>query len=200
MSPDKKPEEKPAPKSVSGTKRPVASKADSPPSKDTPARPAKPATPGAPGQPAATPPATPPAAPAKPAPATPAAPAAPARPAARPASSGEGSRQVDVSEGRLNAPGQGALKRIAPTRAQDVIKEQIARRTADPSKIKLPQFPAPASERPQALKDEEARREAIAEKERERRDAIIEGLDDEQRAKMEHDWAITDAIAPLTSS
>ncbi len=194
MSPDKKPEEKPAPKSVSGTKRPVASKADSPPSKDTPARPAKPATPGAPGQPAATPPATPPAAPAKPAPATPAAPAAPARPAARPASSGEGSRQVDVSEGRLNAPGQGALKRIAPTRAQDVIKEQIARRTADPSKIKLPQFPAPASERPQALKDEEARREAIAEKERERRDAIIEGLDDEQRAKMEHDWAITDAM------
>ncbi len=114
----------------------------------------------------------------------------------KPAStSGDGaSRQVDVSEGRAQAPDQGALKRIAPTRAQDVIQQQIAKRTADPKKVKLPQFPAPASERPQALKDEELRREAIAEKERERREAILEGLDEEQRERLEHDWQQTDKL------
>lgn len=177
-----------------------------PPAKPAADAPRPPATPPAPAAPAAAPPAPPASPPAPSGPAAAAAPPAdpppagktPARPPQRPATAAEGhdgsSRQVDVSEGRAQAPDQGALKRIAPTRAQDIIKQQIAKRTADPSKIKLPQFPAPASERPQALKDEEARREAIAEKERERREAVLEGLDEEQRAKLEHDWAATDKL------
>ncbi len=192
MSPEDKPKKaSDADKTVAGDKRPVARKPAAKPA-GTKAPAAPPAKPAAPPPAAARPPARPP--PSGPA-AAPARPAPTPEPAAKEVQSDGGSRQVDVSEGRAQAPNQGALKRIAPTRAQDVIKQQIAKRTADPSKVKLPQFPAPASERPEALKDEELRRDAIAEKERERREAVLEGLDDEQRAKLEHDWAQTDKLA-----
>ncbi len=103
-------------------------------------------------------------------------------------------RQVRIgADGKPITEGAG-LKRIAPTRAQDVMKEQLGRKVVDAKKIKLPQFPAPASERPEALKIEEERRQEIFEKEMERREAILEGLDDEERLKLEHDWAAEDDL------
>ncbi len=110
-------------------------------------------------------------------------------------SKGDGTtRQVRIgADGKPITEGAG-LKRIAPTRAQDVMREQLGRKVVDAKKIKLPQFPAPASERPQALKIEEQRRQDIFEKEMERRQAILEGLSDEERIKLEHDWAEEDGL------
>lgn len=89
---------------------------------------------------------------------------------------------------------ESTVRRIATTRAQDVIKEQVGRQTARPDRIKLPQFPAPASERPQALKVEESRRQEIALKEQERREELLEGLEEDERAKLEQDWEAEDDL------
>ena len=110
-------------------------------------------------------------------------------PPARPPKS-EGSRHVAKGE----APQKGGLKRIAPTKAQDVIRQQVRGRVADPSKVKLPQFPKPKGERPKALHDEEKRREEIARKEAERREELLEGLEEEDRRKLEQDWEEEDSL------
>lgn len=78
--------------------------------------------------------------------------------------------------------------------AAQLIRERARAGMADPKKVKLPQFPAPASERPQALKLEEKRRDRIDQRERERREAMLEGLEDKERTRLEQDWDEADRL------
>ena len=94
-------------------------------------------------------------------------------------------------KGRNEAEG---LRAIAPTRAQDVIHEQLGRKSVRAETIKLPQFPAPASDRPQAMQAEQVRREAIAKKEEERRQKLLEGKTPDEIKKLEHDWGEEDRL------
>lgn len=94
-------------------------------------------------------------------------------------------------KGRNEAEG---LRAIAPTRAQDVIHEQLGRKSVRAETIKLPQFPAPASDRPQAMQAEQTRREAIAKKEAERRQKLLEGKTPDEIKKLEHDWGEEDKL------
>lgn len=111
----------------------------------------------------------------------------------QPSSDGQ-SRQIEVGSGGARAPDQANIRRIAPARAQDVIREQVAKNTIDPKTIKLPQFPAPAADRPEALKTEELRRQEIAEKESERREALLAGLEAADRQRLEQDWQFEDGL------
>ncbi len=159
---------------------------------------AKAPAPKPPAKTAATPPAPkPPAKTAAKAPAEPAPKAAEEAPAqeqpsgaAEKAPASEGSRQLQQGEKVAGAP----LKRIAPTRAQEVIREQVQQRTVDPKTVKLPQFPAPVGDRPKALDIEEKRREEIEAKEQARREALLEGLEDDERRKLEHEWEVRDKL------
>ncbi|MES2153997.1 MAG: ATPase, T2SS/T4P/T4SS family [bacterium] len=72
--------------------------------------------------------------------------------------------------------------------------EEAAHRRAVTPKAKLPEFPAPASERPEELVREEKRREAIRWKEETRRAAALEGKDEEQQKKLMDEWVLEDAL------
>ncbi len=85
------------------------------------------------------------------------------------------------------------LKSVDTDDAESVIQKQL-KGTARPDAVKLPQFPAPASERPKALDLEEVRRQEIAEKEEQRRAELLEDLDEETRRKLEKDWAVEDGL------
>ncbi len=108
------------------------------------------------------------------------------------ASSGGPTRRAEKSE--LHAT-EGGLKRIASTKAQEIIQQQVAQQTARPDVVKLPQFPPPASERPKALDIEEKRREAIAEKERLRREELLAELEEDEQRKLEQEWAQEDGLS-----
>lgn len=86
------------------------------------------------------------------------------------------------------------LRAIAPTRAQDVIHEQLGRKAVRADTIKLPFFPAPVSDRPKAMQDEQHRREVIARKEAERRQKLLEGKTPDEIKKLEQEWGDEDKL------
>jgi len=86
------------------------------------------------------------------------------------------------------------LKRITPTRAKDTIDQRLQQKAIRPDVVKLPHFPAPAAERPEAMHIEEQRRERITERERERREQVLEGLSEDQRQRLEQDWSLEDDL------
>jgi archaeal flagellar protein FlaI len=118
---------------------------------------------------------------------TPGAPHGEPRPT-RSATPGQGGPQKGVNEAE-------GLRAISPTRAQDVIQEQMARKVVRATTLKLPHFPAPASDRPQAMQDEQQRRERIAQKEAERRAKVLEGLTPEEIKKYEQEWQAEDELS-----
>ncbi len=170
--PEKKPPAKPAAKkkapvkAMPATKRPAAKK----PAAKKPAAAKPPVRKPAPQQPPARKP-----------------------PAQKPAEE-ETQRTDHTREATPEQAARPSSKPVGKDDAAQKIAQQIARKVVDPSKVKLPQFPAPASERPEALKIEEQRRNEIDAAEAERRESVLEGLDDKERARLEQEWENLDGL------
>jgi flagellar protein FlaI len=102
-----------------------------------------------------------------------------------------------VKEGEVVATDKAAAgsgrREVTPERATKAIEDAVHRKAVSPT-TKLPEFPPPVVERPEELKREERRREAIRAKEEERRAKQLEGKTDEQKRRLQAEWAGEDAL------
>jgi type IV secretory pathway ATPase VirB11/archaellum biosynthesis ATPase len=131
------------------------------------------------------------------APPAPAAPAPATAPAAQKVGAPEPSRAVDTSKpvSTDKAAGSAGLKSMDGAVAQQAIKKAIAQDVVHRGTIKLPEFPPPAMERPPELLKEEARRQAIREKETERRKALLAAqIEDSRKRRLEEEFAAEDRL------
>jgi flagellar protein FlaI len=110
----------------------------------------------------------------------------------------EPSRAVDASKPVVadKAAGSSGLKSMESSVAAAAIKRAVAQDVVHKDTIKLPEFPPPATERPEALKMEEARRQAIRAKEAERRAALLAAEPEPlRRERLESEFKAEDLLS-----
>ncbi|HUR25183.1 MAG TPA: type II/IV secretion system ATPase subunit, partial [Candidatus Thermoplasmatota archaeon] len=111
---------------------------------------------------------------------------------AEPSRSVDPKKPVNVDK----AASSSGLKAMDASVAQAAIRKSVAQDVIHKGTIKLPEFPAPAMERPPELLREEARRQSIRQKESERRDALLvaAAADENRKRRLQDEFAAEDKL------
>ncbi len=117
------------------------------------------------------------------------------KPASQEEVKGEATPTRTVQQGETHATDKAAASsgRRDIMTGRTAIEESARRKSVTPN-AKLPEFPPPVVERPEDLKREEKRREAIRWKEETRRATVLEKKDAEQQRKLQDEFAAEDAL------
>jgi type IV secretory pathway ATPase VirB11/archaellum biosynthesis ATPase len=109
----------------------------------------------------------------------------------------EPSRAVDPKKpvSTDKAAGSAGLRSMEASAAQQAIRSAVAKDVVHKDTLKLPEFPPPVAERPEELRREEGRRQAIRAKEAERRANLLAAEPEEtRRRRLEDEFAAEDKL------